>query len=62
MEEDIMYHRRVKVIQVDPSFYLMTNRIVCGSFIFGDVGKEHIRKLLFEGQRRFDYFIILLGD
>ena len=32
MEEKIMYHRRVKVVPVERSFYLVTNRVVGGSF------------------------------
>ena len=52
-----MYHRRVKVAPLERSFYLVTNRIVGGSFIFGDVEKEHFRKLLFDGQSRYGYVI-----
>ena len=52
-----MYHRRVKVPPEQRSFYLVTNRIVGGSFIFGEIEKEFFRKLLFEGQKRYGYII-----
>ena len=52
-----MYHRRVKVTPFQRSCYLVTNRIVGGSFIFGDVEKEYFRKLLFEGQHRYGYIV-----
>ena len=52
-----MYHRRVKVVPVERSFYLVTNRVVGGSFIFGDVEKELLRKLLFDGQHRYGYVV-----
>ena len=52
-----MYHRRVKVQAGQRSFYLVTNRIVGGAFIFGDVEKEYFRKLLFDGQNRYGYII-----
>ncbi len=38
-------------------FYLITNRVTGGSFIFGDVEKEKLRKLLFDGQNRFSYVV-----
>ena len=52
-----MYHRRVKATPGQRSFYLVTNRIVGGSFIFGDVEKAFFRTLLFEGQKRYGYIL-----
>ena len=52
-----MYHRRVKVTPGQRSFYLITNRVVGGSFIFGDVEKEYFRKLFIDGQNRFGYVV-----
>ena len=51
-----MYHNRVKD---DPTservFYLITNRVVGGSFLFKNAEKEKLKKLLFEGEKRFAY-------
>ncbi len=52
-----MYLRRIKRKSVERTFYLITNRIVGGSFIFGDVEKESFRKLLFDGQKRYGYVL-----
>ena len=52
-----MYHRRVKVPPLERSFYLVTNRVVGGSFIFGDLEKEFFRKLLFDGRKRYGYVV-----
>ena len=52
-----MYLRRVKRNSQERTFYLVTNRVVGGSFIFGDVEKEFLRKLLFDGQNRFGYVV-----
>ena len=52
-----MYRRRVKQRTIERSFYMITNRIVGGSFIFGDAEKERFRKLLFEGQERLSYVV-----
>ena len=41
-----MYQRRVKLEPEGRTFYLITNRVTGGSFIFGDLEKEHFRKLL----------------
>ena len=49
--------RRIKRKPEERSFYLITNRIVGGSFIFGDVEKEYFRKLFFDGQKRYGYVI-----
>ncbi len=53
-----MYKNRVKAdVSQESSFYLVTNRITGGSFIFGDVEKAHFKKLLVEGQRRHAYVL-----
>ncbi len=52
-----MYQRRIKLKAKQKSFYLITNRITGGSFIFGDAEKEYFRKLLFDGQKRFAYTV-----
>ena len=52
-----MYQRRVKLETEGRTFYLITNRITGGSFIFGDLEKEHFRKLLFDGQYRLGYVV-----
>ena len=52
-----MYHNRVKMVGDERSFYLITNRVSGGSFIFGDVEKEKLRRLLFDGQERLSYVV-----
>ena len=37
-----MHLRRIKRNSEQSTFYLITNRIVGGSFIFGDVEKEYL--------------------
>ena len=50
-----MYQRRIKRKAEERTFYLITNRVTGGSFIFGDVEKEYLKKLLLNGQIRLGY-------
>ena len=50
-----MYQRRIKRKGQEKTFYLITNRVTGGSFIFGDVEKEYLKKLMFSGQARLGY-------
>ena len=52
-----MYQRRIKRKPEEKTFYLITNRVSGGSFIFGDLEKEYFRKLLFDGQKRYGLFL-----
>ena len=59
-----MYKNRVKVSldklneEHHSAKYMITNRVIGGSFIFGDKEKQHFLNLLFEGQERHAYRII----
>ncbi len=52
-----MYHNRVEAVGGGRSFYLITNRVMGGSYIFSDVEKEKLRRLLPEGQERLSYVV-----
>jgi len=59
-----MYKNRVKVAldrlneEHHGAKYMVTNRVIGGSFIFGDKEKQHFLNLMFEGQKRHAYRII----
>jgi len=59
-----MYKNRVKVSldRLDREHhgakYMITNRVIGGSFIFGDKEKQHFINLLFEGQKRHAYRVV----
>jgi REP element-mobilizing transposase RayT len=60
-----MYHNRVKQQPAERTLYLITNRITGGSMIFGDLEKERLRRLLFEGEGRCGYEIwdyVIMGN
>ncbi len=60
-----MYCNRVKMTTDQRSFYLITNRIVGGSFVLGDVEKEKLRHLMFAGTERLSYRIwdyVIMGN
>lgn len=51
-----MYHNRIKRIPDGQAhYYLITNRVTGGSFVFGDVEKTKLRDLLFAGESRHGY-------
>lgn len=50
-----MYHNRVKRLPVNSCWYLITNRVVGGSFLFGAIEKEKFRALMFDGEQRYGY-------
>jgi REP element-mobilizing transposase RayT len=51
-----MYHNRVKEDPLHESvFYLITNRVAGGSFLFKDAECEHLKNLMIEGEGRFAY-------
>ena len=49
-----MYQRRIKRKAEERTFYLITNRVTGGSFIFGDVEEEYLKKLLLNGYKKAD--------
>ena len=59
-----MYKNRVKVSleQLNEEHhsckYMITNRVIGGSFIFGDKEKQHFLNLLLEGQHRHAYRVV----
>jgi len=59
-----MYKNRVKVSldrlneEHHGCKYMITNRVIGGSFIFGDKEKKHFLNLLFEGQKRHAYRVV----
>lgn len=58
-----MYHNRVKRAATESCWYLVTNRVVGGSFLLGQYEKEKLRALIVGGQERLGYkvwdFVIL---
>ena len=60
-----MYHNRVKRQPAERTLYLITNRITGGSMIFGDLEKERLRRLMFEGEKRCGYEVwdyVIMGN
>ena len=59
-----MYHNRVKIStdeqdrRHESARYMITNRVIGGSFIFGEQEKQKFLDLLFEGQKRHGYKIL----
>ena len=59
-----MYKNRIKVSQEELNSkhrsvkYLITNRIVGGSFILGDLEKQKLLKLMVDGQKRHAYRLV----
>lgn len=50
-----MYHNRVKRTPDERSFYMITNRVTDGSFVFDEPEKAKLRELLFAGEDRFGH-------
>ena len=60
-----MYHNRVKRQPAERTLYLITNRITGGSMIFGDLEKQRLRRLMFEGEKRCGYEVwdyVIMGN
>lgn len=59
-----MYKNRVKVSLITQNTrhkgvkYMITNRVIGGSFIFSDIEKDYFLRLLFQGQYRHSYHIV----
>ena len=54
-----MSHARIKEVCEDqPVYYLVTNRIAGGRFLFKNQEKQKLKELLFDGVDRLSYQVV----
>ena len=54
-----MSHPRIKEVSTDQSiYYLVTNRVAAGRFLFKDLEKQKLKDLLFLGTDKLSYQVV----